>query len=79
MLRPRDTVGMSMAVCSCAAQEQEATGAALVHVDTKLCGNIVDTADDDRKRMLEEDMRRESEQKGPGADDDVDVGVDSGH
>ena len=29
--------------------------------------------------MPEEDMQREGEQKGPGADDGVDVGVDPGH
>ena len=47
MLCSGDTVGMSMAIDPCTAQEQEATGAAPVHVDTELRGNIADIADDD--------------------------------
>jgi len=46
MLCSGDTVGMSMATDTCAAQEQEATGAAPVHMDTELCGDFADTADD---------------------------------
>lgn len=47
MLCSGDAVGMSMAIDPCAAEEQEAIGAASVYVDTKLCGNIAHTADDD--------------------------------
>ena len=47
MLCSGDAVGMSMATDPCAAQEQEAIGAAPFHMDTELCGDFADTADDD--------------------------------
>ena len=57
MLCSRDTVGVSMAVGTCAAKEQEAIGAASVHVDTKFRGHIAYTAHDDGERMPEEDLQ----------------------
>ncbi|KAH0274793.1 hypothetical protein KCU91_g5014, partial [Aureobasidium melanogenum] len=47
MLCSRDTIGVSMATGACAAQEQEAIGAASVHVDAEFRGHIAYTAHDD--------------------------------
>lgn len=47
MLRSGDSIGVSMATGACAAQEQEAIGAASVHMDAELCGHIAYTAHDD--------------------------------
>lgn len=57
MLCSRDTVGVSMATGACAAQEQEAIGAAFVHVDAEFRGDFAYTAYDDGERVLEEDMQ----------------------
>lgn len=56
MLCSCDTISLSLATDTSAAQKQETLGAAPFHMDTKFRGHTSHPTHDDRERMLEEDL-----------------------